>query len=184
MRRIKQEASRIKRGQTIVAEREWAESESERMQTRKRVRRKRMTSVILVILMVTILGLLTYMGAKNVAEEVAQVSEKNATYVVKAEIVDETGHEQISSRTREYIGLLEQDFKDMGYIVTRVTLPAGMSRELYVDLNGEDVYFKVNMDRDTAVTVEDAVRMLKYLRDKDIHPSYVDVRLDGKAYYK
>lgn len=184
MRWTKQKTSRIKRGQTIVAERERAESESERMQVRKKVRRKRATSVVLVILMVTILGLLAYMGAKGVAEEVAQVTEKNNTYVIAAEIVDESGNSQISSRTREYIGLLEQDFKDMGYTVARVVLPAGMSRQLYVDLNGEEMYFKVSMDRDTAVTVEDAVRMLKYLRDKDIHPSYVDVRLNGKAYYK
>ncbi len=184
MRWTKQKTSRIKRGQTIVAERERAESESERMQIRKKVRRKRATSVVLVILMVTILGLLAYMGAKGVAEEVAQVTEKNNTYVIAAEIVDESGNSQISSRTREYIGLLEQDFKDMGYTVTRVVLPAGMSRQLYVDLNGEEMYFKVSMDRDTAVTAEDAVRMLKYLRDKDIHPSYVDVRLNGKAYYK
>lgn len=87
-------------------------------------------------------------------------------------------------RMREYIIQLEEDFKVLGYTVTKVILPATTSRELYVDLAGETMYFKVSMDRGAAVTVEDAVRMMKYLREKDLHPEYVDVRIEGKAYYK
>ncbi len=66
---------------------------------------------------------------------------------VTAEIVDESGRGQISMRMREYIIQLEEDFKVLGYTVTKVILPATTSRELYVDLCGETMYFKVSMDR-------------------------------------
>lgn len=175
----------VKRGQTIVAERERAESDSERMQARKQLRRKRVRSVVSACLMLAILGLLTYLGAKELVgfgrrNETNEIEEKKVT----AEIVDESGRGQISSRMKEYIVQLEEDFKALGYTVTKVTLPAATSRELYVDLADEAAYFKVSMDRNAAVTAEDAVRMIKYLREKDLHPEYVDVRIEGKAYYK
>lgn len=175
----------VKRGQTIVAERERAESDSERIQARKQLRRKRVGSVVSACLMLAILGLLTYLGAKELVglgkgDDGGVVEEKKVT----AEIVDETGRGQISMRMREYIIQLEEDFRALGYTVTKVTLPIATSRELYVDLAGETPYFKVSMDRGAAVTAEDAVRMVKYLREKDLHPEYVDVRIEGKAYYK
>lgn len=174
----------VKRGQTIVAERERAESDSERMLARKQLRRKRMRSVVTACLMLTILGLLTYLGAKELVgfgkREAEIVEEKK----VAAQIIDESGRGQISTRMKEYMVQLEEDFRELGYTVTKITLPVATSRELYIDLAGETTYFKVSMDRDAAVTAEDAVRMMQYLRDKDLHPEYVDVRIDGKAYYK
>ncbi len=174
----------VKRGQTIVAERERAESDSERMLARKQLRRKRMRSVVSACLMLTILGLLTYLGAKELVgfgkREIEVAEEKK----VAAQIIDESGRGQISTRMKEYMVQLEEDFRELGYTVTKITLPVATSRELYVDLAGETPYFKVSMDRGAAVTAEDAVRMMKYLRDKDLHPEYVDVRIDGKAYYK
>ncbi len=41
-----------------------------------------------------------------------------------------------------YIAQLEQDFQDAGYRVAKVILPTGMSRELYVDLEGREEYYK------------------------------------------
>lgn len=176
---------RINRGQTIVAERDRAESESERLQEQKRLKRKRKRSVIFAVLILGALGVLAYTTGKNVVDQYrpGNVPEKQE-YVIKAEIVDEDQRGQISTRTKEYIAQLEQDFADLGYTVKQVILPTGMSRELYVDLEGVETYFKVNTDRGTAVTVEDAVRMLKYLQERDLHPAYVDVRVEGKAYYK
>ncbi len=176
---------RMNRGQTIVAERERAESDSERLQERKKIQRKRRNSVIFAILILVALGALAYTTGKNMVHEYeAGTKSPEEEYTLKAEIVDEDNRGQVSTRTKNYVMQLERDFKDLGYTVTRVTLPTGTSRELYVDLAGEEVYFKVNTDRDTAVTVEDAVRVLKYLKEKDLHPQYVDVRIEGRAYYK
>ena len=41
------------------------------------------------------------------------------------------------------------------------------------------------MDRDTAVSAEDAFRMVRYLENQGITEyQYIDVRLPGKAYWK
>lgn len=186
MRGRKNKMKGMRLGQTIVAEREHAESESERMQARKRAKRKQRTSVIVVMLMLAVLGLMIYMGVKGMSKEYIGGVDGNAadSYQITAEIIDEDNHGQVSARVREYVAQLEQDFGDLGYKVTKVVLPTGMSRELYVDLEGRTEYFKVTTDRETAVTAEDAERMMKYLDERGLHPEYVDVRVEGKAYYK
>lgn len=174
----------MKRGRTIVAERERVESDSERMQARKRARRKRLAAAVLVGGLIVMVGWLTLRGVRSVIGGYETEPTETVVYEIKAEIVDEDQRGQISARVKNYIGQLEQDFRDLGKTVRRVVLPAGTSRELYVDLEDEEVYFKVNMDRDSAVSAEDAVRMLKYLEERDLKPEYVDVRIDGRAYYK
>lgn len=65
MRGQKSQMKGMKAGQTIAAERERAESDSERMQARKKQHRRRATSVIVGALMMGILGLATYLGMKE-----------------------------------------------------------------------------------------------------------------------
>ena len=104
---------------------------------------------------------------------------------VTVPVIDEDQRGQISERVRAYIAELEREFARKGYTVERVTLPTGMIRAIYVDLEGRDVFLKMNIDRSVEVSVEDAEKMLKYLDEHDLHPvEYVDVRLEGKAYYK
>lgn len=171
-------------GQTIVAEREHVESESERMLARKKAHRRQTTSVLIVALMLLILGLAFYLGMKELAITSEIEVDDSTQYQIKAEVVDEDRRGQISSRVRTYIANLEQDLQDFGLRVTKVTLPTGTSRALYVDVEGQEAYFKVDIDRGAAVTAEDIERMVRYLKEKDLHPSYVDVRVEGKAYYK
>lgn len=174
----------LRRGQTIVAERERAESESERMLARKKVQRKHVISVLLVFALFLAIGSLIYVGVTSMVREKVETKTPVEKYEINAEIVDETGGGQISSRIREYIGRIERDFAALGYEVKRVVLPAGMSRTLYVDLEGMTTYFKVSLDRDTAVSAEDAKRMIDYLKEHELQPEYVDVRVQGKGYYK
>lgn len=180
-----QKQAKLNRGRTIVAEREQVESESERLLERKRIRRKRRRMMVFATVALVVLGVLAYTTGQNFVEQYKPGNNNvQAEYEIKAEIVDEDNRGQISMRTKNYIAQLEQDLHDLGYTVTRVTLPTGMSRELYVDLQGEEAYYKVNTDRDTAVTAEDMDRMVKYLREHELHPQYVDVRVEGRGYYK
>ncbi len=183
--RNKSKMKRMRAGQTIVAERERVESESERMQARKKVHRRQTTSILVVALMLLILGLAFYLGMKELAiGPVTNVENVTESYQVKAEIVDEDRRGQISSRVQAYIADLEQDLQALGLTVKKVTLPTGMIRALYVDIEGQEAYYKVDIDRSAAVTAEDIERMTRYLAEKDLHPEYVDVRIEGKAYYK
>lgn len=172
-------------GRTIAAEREHVESESERMMARKKVHRRQTTSVLMVVLMLVILGLIGYLGMKEmVTPSVEEVTVQDVKNQIKAQIVDEDNRGQISMRTLNYIRQLEGDLKDLGLEVTKVTLPTGKSRELYVDLATVGAYFKVNTDRDTALTAEDIERMVRYLKERNLQPKYVDVRIEGKAYFE
>lgn len=184
MRGQKSQIKGMKAGQTIAAEREWAESESERMLARKKQHRRQATSVILVVLMAGILGLMAYSWMKEKGIEYRAITNDPVTeYEILAQIVDEEGHGQISVRTETYIANLEQTLASMGYKVTKVTLPTGKSRELYVDVEGRDGYLKVSLDRGVAVTVEDAERIWRYLDAHDLHPTYVDLRVEGRGFY-
>lgn len=174
----------VRLGQTIVAEREYVESESERMLARKKAHRRQTTSILIVALMLLVLGLAFYLGMKELTITPEIEVDNENSYQIKAEIVDEDRRGQISSRVRTYVANLEQDLQDLGFKVRRVTLPTGASRALYVDIEGQEAYFKVNIDRDAAVTAEDIERVTRYLKENDLHPGYVDVRVEGKAYYK
>lgn len=187
MRGRSNEAKRMRVGRTIVAERERIESDSERMQARKKVKRKHTTLVILVLLILVAIGLAIFLGMKELSKEyvvIGDAKEESEPYVVQATIVDEDNRGQISMRVNQYIGELEQAFADLGYKVVKVTLPTGKSRELYVDLEGREAFFKVSMERGAAVIAEDAARMIRYLDGHDIHPTYVDVRVEGKGFYQ
>lgn len=162
-----------------------SELKSERMAERRRLRRKHATSAMLASLMVAILGLLAYMGARGVVLETRKSPQNTgAEYQLRAEVIDETGNERISRRTLDYVGLLEQDLADLGLTMARATLPLNTSRELYINIEGIPTYFKVNLERGTGVTAEDIARVLKYLQERGINPAYADVRVEGKAYFQ
>ena len=42
----------------------------------------------------------------------------------------------------------------------------------------------MTMDRSSAVQAEDMARMIRYLDGKKIRATYVDLRVEGKAYFK
>lgn len=174
----------MKRGQTIVAERERVESASERMEARqKQKRKKNMRMGVAVALAAIILAGVAVAWQKLAAEQQEVAVEVKLTEP-KAEMVDESGSGQIPARMKTYAATLEADLAELGYKVTRVTLPNGMMRELYIDIDGQEAYYRVNTDRGTGVTAEDIGRMVQYLADNDLHPEYVDVRVEGKAFYK
>ena len=162
--------------------REFQESGEERAELHRQTKRRHFTSVIVAMLMVAVMGLIAYTSARGAVEEARRTPSERTQYGVRAELVDETGHGQISGRMREFIGQVEQDFEEAGYKVARVTLPVQTSREIWVDLEGRKGYIKMTMDRGAAVGVEDAVRMMNYLGEMKVE--YMDVRLEGKGYFK
>lgn len=161
---------------------DYEESGEERAELHRQTKRRHFTSVLVAMLMVGIMGLIAYTSARGAVEEARRTPERGEDYQLQAELVDETGHGKISGRMQEFIGQVEQDFREVGYIVSRVTLPAQTSREILVDLEGRKGYIKMTMDRGAAVGVEDAVRVMNYLGDREVE--YMDVRLEGKAYFK
>ncbi len=67
--------------------------------------------------------------------------------------------------------------------VTDITIPAE-SREVDLKMQGRGYLIKTDTARDPLKQAEDIINALKWFDDKKIMPQYVDVRVEGKAYFK
>lgn len=176
----------MKIGKTIVSEREKVVSESERMVARKKAERKKKLSIatffaVLALVLIVIAGLAINFANERKKNEIPEHIGKE--YKPTVEIIDEDGSGYITDKIKSTVGMLEEDFQEFGYKVTRAIVPTGTTREVDVYIDGMDTYFKIHIDRSTSESVEDAVRMIRYLDERDMKVSYVDVRIAGRAYY-
>lgn len=175
---------RLKLGRTIVAERDKQETASERLLARKKAKNKKTMSILITIGVLLILFIFAAMTVREWLRPKEYTEVVVEKYEPTVEILDEDSSNYITERMKEYIGRVERDFKDAGYTVTKAIIPAGKMREVDIYVEGRNEYYKMNLDRGTAMSVEDAVRMIEYLAKGGINASYVDVRIAGKAYYK
>jgi len=70
------------------------------------------------------------------------------------------------------------------YQVTQAIIPSGTTRELEIVLQGVTPHVRLSIDRPAGEQVEDMDNALKYLAAHGQAPSYIDVRVSGKAFYK
>lgn len=190
-RRINRKSG-IKLGRTIAGKRERLETSSERMAARKKVQKRKIVRFsVTILIFLVFFGIAAYfmISMLNKDAELAEDEVKiEVSFNPTIEIVDEdaaTSGKSITARMRSYIGQAEVDFKDLGYQPVKAVVPSGSIREVDFYLEGVSGYIKTTIDRGTGVTVEDADRMIQYLEDEDETDfEYIDVRIDGKAYWK
>lgn len=184
--------STIKSGRTIGEARERLETANERALARKKDKKKKALRIIFTtlgfIILAIILIILCFNFLNREESEPVRETTEITIYNPTIEIIDEdasaTGG-KITSRMREYIGMVEADFKDLNYTLTKAVLPTNSIREVDFYLEGYTGFIKMTIDRDSGVSVEDADRMLRYLAGQGISDfSYIDVRIDNKAYWK
>ena len=178
-------------GKTIGAKRERMAPDSERERARRTIRKRKAISIIAVILLG---GLLIYLGVRAVTEWISWLSNREEVIIIEKEpsveiISDKTGRvadeSEVSSRIKEYIANLEEEFVLVERKVTKVHIPVDKIREIDVELEGISGIIKVPIDRNPAVSAEDANRMLNYLREQGIEAfEYIDVRVERKGYWK
>lgn len=179
-------------GRTIGEQRERLETRNERNAARKKDKNRQRRRVIfasvgfLALFVTLILLALSFSGDHDpivVESEPASTSIPDPT----VEIIDEdsASGSHITGRMRDYIGQAEQDFRDLGYQPTKVVVPTGTIREVDFYLTDHPGFIKLHIDRPTAVSVEDADRLIRYLADQGINEyQYLDVRIAGRAYWK
>lgn len=68
--------------------------------------------------------------------------------------------------------------------VNEIVLPPNTTRQVDIKLEGRGYVIKTHTDRDPLHEVEDLKRVVGYLEQRKITPSYIDIRIPGKAYYK
>lgn len=173
----------LKVGRTIATEWERQESESERLAARKKQKTRKIFRLLFSVLITAIIVIIIVMEVIAFIDRREKVEAAKNVPQPTIDVIDENGL-GVTSKMKEFVAILERDLADLGYGANRAVVPAGKTREIHLFLNGYDFYVKYNIDRGTGVSAEDTDRMLKYLEEKDIHPSYVDVRIEGKGYYK
>lgn len=184
--------STIKSGRTIGERREHLETANERLAARKKVKKRQNLRVVftvvgfLAVMIVVIFFVIYFLKQKETNEVETAPTTVVKSYTPTIEIADENiGAGSITTRMSEYIGQLENDLRDFGINPKKAVIPSGSIREVDFYLDGYTGFIKTTIDRGTGVTAEDTERMLRYLRERGINDfSYIDVRIDGKAYWK
>lgn len=178
-------------GKTIAAKRERPEADSERERVRRTIRKRKVLSIFVVIC----LGVaMIYLGVRAFTEWIKWMSVREEVVVVEVEpsvevIDDDTGRRanlsEMSSRIKELIYNLEEEFTLKEMKIKRAHIPTGKMREIDLEIEGFSGLIKVSTDRNAAVSAEDAARMVAYLKGQGIENcEYVDVRIERKAYWK
>lgn len=191
-RRRANRQSTLKSGRTIGEKRERLETANERAAARKKDKHRQTSRIILTslgfIAIIAVILFILYFSFPKKDDEPVPGDTPATELTATIEIVDEdsaTTGGKITGRMRDYIARMEADFRDLGYTPTKAVIPAGSIREVDFYLDGHPGFIKTTIDRDAAVTTEDADRMLHYLAGIGISEfTYIDVRLEGKAYWK
>ena len=181
----------IKSGRTIGERRERLETASERASAHKKIKIKKRLRITTITALFAIGLVVTIIVIINLIPNGSEPPVSNTIivpYSPTIEVIDEdvgiTGG-RITSRMSEYIGQAEADFRELGYQPVKAVIPTGSIREVDFYLEGYPGRIKMLIDRGTGVSVEDADRMLRYLAGQEINEfEYIDVRIDGKAYWK
>lgn len=190
-RRGMNKKSTLRSGRTIGEQRERLETASERTAKHKKREKKQKARLILTVLGflgVVALAIFLTIPLFDGREEPTYTPTVVVPYAPTIEVIDEdlmtTGGE-ITSRMKEYIGQAESDFRELGYTPVKAVIPSGAIREVDFYLDGYTGFIKLVIDRGTGVSVEDADRMIRYLESIGVTDfAYIDVRIEGKAYWK
>lgn len=89
-----------------------------------------------------------------------------------------------SNRFLGFVGRVIASSKKQGLEITKVTIPTLTTRQVAVNLKGRHPYYKFSIDRSVGQQVEDMARIDGFMRKQGIAATYVDVRIEGKAFYR
>lgn len=108
----------------------------------------------------------------------------------KVKIIDQSGVPQTagttvaSSRFLRFVGRAISLGKAYGLTVTQAIIPANTTHQIEIIVANHSYPVKLSLDRPVGEQMDDMAHALAYFDTRSEHPSYIDVRVSGKAYYK
>jgi hypothetical protein len=95
------------------------------------------------------------------------------------------GKQLLTAQQVNFISSAAAQLSAQKQAVSALLLPHDIANELHVRLDGLPYFVKFSMDGDGRVQVGTMLAMREYLEANHIQPiEYVDVRVEGRAYYK
>jgi cell division septal protein FtsQ len=125
-----------------------------------------------------------YVDAAGVVFETNYYDAPSVQIIDESGVSPEEGTTVASSRLLGFLGRVVAQAGERGYTITQALLPAGMTRELDIQLKDIPTRIKLSTDRGAGEQIEDMSRALAFLKTKNMNPEYVDVRVSGRAAYK
>ncbi|PLS80798.1 hypothetical protein CYG49_04195 [Candidatus Saccharibacteria bacterium] len=90
-----------------------------------------------------------------------------------------------SNRFVSFLGRMVNSVNEAGVgSVSKVIIPAGVTREVDIQLANRPYLIKTHIDRDPTQQAHDLVQAVKFMDQNKVTPEYIDVRIAGKAYFK
>ena len=160
------------------------EEKMARAADRKKRNFKNIVTVVGIVLIIVLAIVVVSNYVSDIIAEREAAIKPAAPLEPSVAIVDENLGENVSRRVKDFVARLEDDTKQYYMAIDHVVLPLQKAREVDVFIVGRTEFFKMSLDRDSAVQAEDMYRMTQYLDQREIKPTYVDLRVEGKAYYK
>ena len=125
-----------------------------------------------------------YVDSKGVPFEQNYFADPIVQIVDNSGATLQTGSASVSKRFLGFVGLIVSLAQQSGYTVTEAILPANTTRELEIKLKDINLLVKLSIDRSAGEQVEDMSRAIKYFVSNNRMPSYIDIRVSGKAFFK
>jgi hypothetical protein len=132
----------------------------------------------------SIRGSQQYVDASGTAFERNYYNSPGVQIVDKSGAQVESGHPVASNRFLGFVGLAVGQAKTQGYTVTQVIIPSGVTRQIELRLDGVGYPVKLSVDRSAGEQAEDMARSIRWLQGQGKTPEYLDVRVEGKAFYR
>lgn len=125
-----------------------------------------------------------YVDSSGVAFEHNYFADPSVQIIDQSGASLEQGSTVTSSRFLSFVGKLVAQAKSRGYVITEARLPLGTTREVIVKVKDLSYEVRVSIDRGAGEQAEDLDRVVRYLATKGVVPGYVDLRVEGRAFYQ
>lgn len=132
----------------------------------------------------------------SIGDQLYYVDENGVSFLVNhfvdptVKVVDSSGIPQVngsvlaSGRFLKFVGRTVSVAKQFQLIVQKAVIPSGATHEIDIVLEGYGFPIKMSLDRPVGEQVEDISHAVLYVKEHELKPQYVDVRVSGKAFYK
>lgn len=99
-------------------------------------------------------------------------------------IPTESGQEVVNRQFLSFLGQAVHAFSQNDITVSGVILPAHTVRQVWFQLEGYPYIVRMTVDRGAMAQVKQAVVTIHQMSNRGERPSYIDVRVDQRSFYK